>query len=126
VKFEIRVANAPFFVRGISFGDLIRVRPAHDRRELVFESFTAESGHSTVRLIEMKSGGRELAAALIRNAGCSFETSESTAYIAIDIPSESDYGRLRADLLKLKEDGFIGIQESAISKIHRRQLPELP
>lgn len=53
VKFEVRVVSVPFFARGIAYGDLVRVRPDHERRELVFEEFTAESGHSTVRVVVM-------------------------------------------------------------------------
>ena len=44
VKLEIRVASIPFFVRGVSLGGLIQIRPDHARRELVFERLRAESG----------------------------------------------------------------------------------
>ncbi|MFD6093045.1 DUF4265 domain-containing protein [Oerskovia sp. NPDC060338] len=32
-RLEVRVLNVPFYVRGISFGDVVRIRPDHERRE---------------------------------------------------------------------------------------------
>jgi hypothetical protein len=58
VKFEIRIINTPFFVRGIAFGDFIRIRPDNERRELVFEGLTAESGHSAIRIIFIRGAER--------------------------------------------------------------------
>src|SRR5436190_17668608 len=58
-KFEIRVQETPFFIREVAMGDLVRVRPDNERRELVFESYTAESGHSTIRLVMMRPSEQE-------------------------------------------------------------------
>ncbi|MEE1782760.1 DUF4265 domain-containing protein [Kitasatospora sp. NPDC048239] len=127
VKLEIRVVNTPFFVRGISFGDLIRVRPDNERRELVFESFTSESGHSTVRIVLLRDTEREIVELKLRSAGCSWELAHSFGnLLAIDIPPTVEYGELREWLLAQVEAGVIEIQESAISSIHQQQLPSFP
>ncbi|WPO74131.1 DUF4265 domain-containing protein [Streptomyces sp. KN37] len=51
VKIEVQVRNTPFYVKGVAFGDVVRVRADRERRELVFEEFISESGHSAVRII---------------------------------------------------------------------------
>ncbi|MBT2482038.1 DUF4265 domain-containing protein [Streptomyces sp. ISL-94] len=127
VRFEIRVLNTPFFVRGIAFGDLIAVRPDHERRELVYESFTAESGNSTVRIIFMRNGDRRVIENGLREAGCSWESiSEFANLVAVDIPADIDYRKLRKWLLAKVESQDIELQESAVSAVHRGQLPHFP
>ncbi|MEU3531178.1 MULTISPECIES: DUF4265 domain-containing protein [Streptomyces] len=127
VKYEIRVVNTPFFARGIAFGDLIRVRPDNERRELVFESFTSESGHSTIRVIFLEEGERESVEEKFRAIGCNLSSSHGFAsLIAVDIPPSVNYEELRQWLLRKVESEVIEIQESAISAIHRRQLTNFP
>jgi hypothetical protein len=127
VRLEIRLVNTPFFARGVSFGDLIQVRPDNDRRELVFEKFTEESGHSTIRIIFLKQDGRAAMESRLRDAGCSWELAHGFAnYMAVDIPPAVEYGELREWLVEQVNSGGIEIQESAISVIHRRQVPEFP
>ncbi|GHG92824.1 DUF4265 domain-containing protein [Streptomyces lanatus] len=123
VRFEIKVVNTPFFVRGISYGDLIRVQPDHERRELVFESFTSESGHSTIRVVFLRSGVREPVELRLSEAGCSWETTRGFEnLLAVDIPPTAAYGELRQWLRERVDSGDLEIQESAISAIHRRQM----
>jgi hypothetical protein len=127
VKFEVRVVNTPFFVRGIAFGDLVQVRPDNERRELVFEKFTQESGHSTVRIILMREGSRERVEAKLQEFECSWELVQSFGnYMAVDVPAEVEYRGLREWLQSQVAVGEIEIQESAISKLHQRQLPQFP
>ncbi|WP_369224787.1 DUF4265 domain-containing protein [Streptomyces sp. R39] len=127
VRFEIRVVNTPFFVCGIAFGDLVMVRPDHERRELVFESFTSESGHSAIRIIFMRGGDREGVEAFLERSGCSWETAPGFGnLVAVDIPSDVDYRKLREWLLARVEAGEIEIQESAISRTHRGRLDRAP
>ncbi|MEU0482251.1 DUF4265 domain-containing protein [Streptosporangium sp. NPDC006013] len=126
IKFEARVLNTPFFVRGISWGDVIRVRADHARRELVFEEFMAESGHSTAHIILMDLSIQKMIEDTFATAGCSWETSGIESYMAIDIPPATHYGDLRGQLLEMKGSKLIGVQESAISRLHRGQLSEFP
>jgi hypothetical protein len=126
-RLEIRIVNTPFFARGISFGDLIQVRPDNDRRELVFEEFTQESGHSMIRIIFLKQEGRGGVESRLRDAGCSWELAHSLPnYMAVDVPPAVDYGELREWLVGQVRSGEIEIQESVISINHRRQVPEFP
>ncbi|MBS2546426.1 DUF4265 domain-containing protein [Catenulispora sp. NL8] len=127
VKFEIRLLNTPFFARGVAHGDLIQVRPDHERRELVFDHFTSESGHSTTRVVLMDTEAGSEVETRLREAGCSWEKSEQFAsLLAVDVPPAVDYRPLREWLRALTADGVIEFQESAISSIHRGQLPNFP
>ncbi|WP_261570965.1 DUF4265 domain-containing protein [Frankia gtarii] len=118
-KMEVEVRNAPFYVKGIAFGDIVRVRADHDRRELVFENFLTESGHSTVRIILKNGDARDMVDAMIRSFDCSWEI-DTTGYLwAIDVPPEVDYGSMRAALLGVAVQGKIGIEEAALSRSHR-------
>lgn len=120
VKLEVRVANIPFFVRGVSFGDLIQVQPDHERRELVFERLRAESGHSTIRIVIMKAEARQEIESALSRAGCSMENAvQFENLIAVDIPPETPYQALLQWLVARREDGDIEVQEAAISTGHR-------
>lgn len=50
-KLHLAVRNTPFYVKGITYGDLILVCPDNERREIVFDRLVSESGHSTVRVL---------------------------------------------------------------------------
>ncbi|MFI6101859.1 DUF4265 domain-containing protein [Lentzea sp. NPDC051213] len=126
-KLELRVVNTPFFVRGIAFGDLISVRPDHERRELVFDGLKSESGHSAVLVVFRRHSKRGEVERKLRESGCDIGTlSTFENLISISIPPVVDYGELRGWLLEQAAAEDIDLQENAISKIHRRQLPEFP
>ncbi|WP_405807146.1 DUF4265 domain-containing protein [Streptomyces sp. NBC_00210] len=121
VKMEVQVRNTPFYVKGIAFADIVRVRADHERREFVFEEFVAESGHSTIRIILKDDKVQEVADSLLRSFDCSWEI-DSTGYLwAIDVPPIVDYSLLKAELLRIANDGRIGIEEAALSEVHRER-----
>ncbi|MFE7076952.1 DUF4265 domain-containing protein [Streptomyces sp. NPDC057620] len=119
VRMEVRVRNTPFYVKGISFGDTVRVRADHDRRELVFDEFVSEGGHSTVRIIIKDDGATDAANAVLRSFECSWEVDPTGHLWAIDVPPHVDYSSLRADLLRIAGEGKIGIEEGALARAHR-------
>ena len=122
VKMEVRVRNVPFYVKGVAFGDIVRVRADHKRRELVFEDFVSESGHSAVRIIIKGSGVRAEADAMLRAFDCSWEIDITGSLWAIDVPPHVDYASMRNSLLCLAGSEGIGIEESALARAHRSGL----
>ncbi|WP_394614187.1 DUF4265 domain-containing protein [Lentzea sp. JNUCC 0626] len=118
-KAELRLLNTPFFVRGIAFGDRIRIRPDHERREFLFDGVVAESDHSTVRIVFVRGDdGREAVESRLRDAGCDIGTlSQFPNLIAVNVPPTADYGELRAWLSA--QAGVVEFEEGAISALHR-------
>lgn len=125
VKMEVQVRNTPFYVKGVALGDIVRVRADHERRELVFEEFVSESGHSTVRIIIKGDGVGEEVDAMLRAFDCSWEIDATGSLWAIDAPPHVDYVSMRTALLRFASEEKIGIEESALARAHRNGL-ELP
>ncbi|MFF5260478.1 DUF4265 domain-containing protein [Actinomadura viridis] len=112
---EVQVRNTPFYVKGVAFGDTVRVRADHERREFVFEKFVSESGHSTVRAIIRHDDARDVLNALLHKFGCSWEI-DATGYLwAIDVPPHIDYASMRDALLLVADEGRIGVEEGALA-----------
>lgn len=119
VRMEVEVRNTPFYVKGIAFGDVVRVRPDHDRKELVFDDFVSESGHSTVRVIIKAEDVRDTVEDLLNGFGCSWEIDTTGLLWAIDVPPNVDYDSMKAGLLRIAGEGGIGIEEAALARVHR-------
>lgn len=123
VKYEVRLVNTPFFVRGVSYGDLVQVRPDHERRELVFDKFKSESGHSTIRIILMTPDARSEIESKLLELGCSWEAADQFASLfAVDIPDEVDYESVLEWLRSCVDASEIEFQESAISSRHKSRM----
>lgn len=125
VKMEVQVRNTPFYVKGVAFGDIVRVRADHERREFVFEEFVSESGHSAVRIIIKGEGVGEEVDATLRTFDCSWEIDATGSLWAIDVPPHVDYASMRTALLQIASEEKIGIEEGALARAHRDGL-ELP
>lgn len=122
VQMEVQVRNTPFYVKGIAFKDIVRVRPDHERREFVFEEFVSEGGHSTVRIIIKDEDARDMVDATLRSFECSWEI-DATGYLwAIDVPPNVDYASMRVALLRVADEGKIGIEEGTLARAHRDRL----
>jgi hypothetical protein len=126
VKLHLTLRNVPFYCRGIAYGDVVLVRPDGERREIVFEGFVSESGHSAVQLLINAPSSRGDLDRVLSGFGVTWELANNDTYYAIDVKPDTDYAALRAELIAAKERGDIGIRESAISKRHRMQLPIFP
>lgn len=86
------VSNIPFYVYGVSFGDVVSGRPAGDRNASVgFLAVHEHSGHSTYRVLlrsEISSAQFELHRRRLEALGCGFE-SVGRLY-SVDVPAETD------------------------------------
>lgn len=118
VRLEVEVRNTPFYVKGVSYLDHVRVRVDHERRELVHDEFVAESGHSTVRVILMAAAVGEVLPDVLTGLGCTGEVESGGRLWAIDVPPTVEYDSVLAELMKLFDAKKIEIQEAAVSKVH--------
>lgn len=122
--YQLELQNIPFFVRGISCGDIIRARPDHDRQELVFDGLVSHSGRSTIRVIfrDKSPEARESVLRLFAESLCTWEFSSVDFHFAVDIPNEVNYGVLRDRFIRLISDGIIEVEEANITEQHQRQV----
>jgi hypothetical protein len=99
---EYKVCSFPFFVYGISFGDVVSAQAMEGR--LFFVQISRRSGHSTYRLLLAK--GTTIDSVDFREhwvpleqMGCSFELAKAT-WLSVDIPPQVDisvaYSRLES------------------------------
>jgi len=119
VQMEVQVRNTSFYVKRIAFGDIVRVRPDHERREFVFEEFVSEAGHSTVRIVIKDEDARDTVEAMLHSFDCSWEIDATGQVWAIDVPPHVDYSSMRAALLGVADKGKIEIEEGALARVHR-------
>ncbi|MGH7717996.1 MAG: DUF4265 domain-containing protein [Gemmatimonadaceae bacterium] len=78
------IDNTPFFVRGISFGDVVAAE--RESGQLVFRQLVQPSPHSTLRVILFR---KDLVVRLrqrMRELGCATELSHVPGLIAVDVP----------------------------------------
>ena len=85
-----RLRNVLFFARGVSFGDVVRVRKS-DSWPIV-EEVIERSGHSTYRVI-CEPAAFERRWPTVAATGCTYERGDATL-VAIDVPPEADIHRV--------------------------------
>jgi hypothetical protein len=85
-----RIQNIPFFVKDVSYDDVVEVERRDD--ELWFRSVAHKSLYSTIRLIVYDTHKEQLSPILIRleGFGCSWEQSHLPLLVAIGIPPDAD------------------------------------
>ncbi|MDU0290437.1 DUF4265 domain-containing protein [Saccharothrix longispora] len=122
--YQLEVRNIPFFVKDLACGDIIRAKPDHDRRELVFDSLVKHSGHSTIRIIVR--GGTSSRCGeilgLFRSYECPFEFTNVDFHFAVDIPGNVDYPSLRGVLVEMVEQELVEVEEAFIAPGHESQI----
>ncbi|MEV4581889.1 DUF4265 domain-containing protein [Nonomuraea jabiensis] len=116
----VRLANVPFFVRGVAWGDEVRIRQADADGLREYESLVRESGHSTVRIVFHDEARAAEVCARLADLGCDWEgVSAFPNLIAVNIPPELPYGGLRAWLDENRAAGLFDFEEGCISDRHR-------
>jgi hypothetical protein len=90
------VDNIPLFARGVSPGDLVKVRK--EKGELIFDSVVEPSSSSVFRIFVSSSADVQAARDEFRRLGCESELSQITRLFAVEVPGTVDFSRF-ADLL---------------------------
>lgn len=106
------IDNTPFFVRGISFGDVVDTERVSGH--LVFRQLVEPSPHSTLRVILFR---KDLVARFrhqMRELGCATELSHVPGLIAIDVPPGVPLETVRQVLDAGEEVGDWEYEEAAV------------
>jgi hypothetical protein len=81
------IDNIPFYVVGISFGDLVEATLDHSKL-MTFVRLKQASAHSTIRVILFKKEARTELVEKLEKLGCSWEGGSVSTFLSIDIPPE--------------------------------------
>lgn len=105
---KYRIENSPFFVKGISFEDI--VAGIDDDENLLFDRVLIRGGHSTYRIIRRNGIGEADFSQRwkpIQDAGCSFESADfGYSLYTVDVPPTADASAVY-ELLELGESNDI-------------------
>jgi hypothetical protein len=94
-----RLANVPFFAKGISFGDVISAKA--NGGELEFDSVVSRGGHSTCRVVTGSAAIAKNLSQALRDLLCQCETGRiaDLTVLAVDVAPEARVADI-ADMLE--------------------------
>lgn len=109
--------NIPFFVRGLSDGDVLRAVRDEDGRLVVTEHL-ASSGNCTIRVIPLSdgplAGDKQAVLDAFAPLGVEGEGVGQFDLVALNVPPEADLDRVKGLLLRGVEDGSWDYEEGCI------------
>lgn len=118
---QYELASPPAFAKRLAVGDVVRVVHHGSPEQVWVESLMESSGHSTVRVIFFRSAGSDPEIFLRGNLdrlGVRIHNTDFDGMIALDIPSDVNYGLVREILNDGELRKFWEFDEGAISSFH--------
>ena len=118
-----KLDNIPFYAPLIAADDVIFAeKDDSEGGMLAFKKVMEASGNSTIHIVRMdESNDIESLLNPVFELGCNFEGVNEN-YLALDVPSDVNYGPVRNILDKLEQEDLIGFAESCLSEIHQNQI----
>jgi hypothetical protein len=85
-----RIVNTPFYVKGVSFGDVVKVKTTE--HGLLYCETTIRGGHSTYRIIVVNIDCFEKYWQALRKFGCTYEENQTLdlPMFAVDVPPRAN------------------------------------
>lgn len=108
-----RIDNIPFFARGFASGDLVAAEREPDG-SLRCTKLVAASGHSTLRIAFEDAGDIQGIRHELRQLGCDSEL--GFGIVAVDVPPNVPYTRLREYLDARVADGVLDYEEACLGQ----------
>ena len=117
-----RIENAPFFVREISFNDVVRASSTKQQGQYRYEEVVQPSEFTSLSIIILDSSMNTLLLDLLRGLKCVIEYGEFGVYrvLAVAVPSTVDYESLRRRLQALEDNKLLSFSELAVSNRNSR------
>jgi hypothetical protein len=94
------VDNIPFFVKDVTFGDIIEA--TENEEYLTYVKTLEESGNSLIRVVYYEGTDHEQVRSMLAQLGCSTELDSDHQLIAINIPAQASLEAVQ----KFLHDGF--------------------
>lgn len=113
-----RIANIPFFARGIALGDIVSAvqEEQADEGVLRFGQVVQPSGHSTLRVVVYDEAQVLAMCTLLKQMGCSTERSHLPRLVAVDVPPEVSLDALRNVLAPGREQERWDYEEACLAQ----------
>ncbi|HEX8699276.1 MAG TPA: DUF4265 domain-containing protein [Myxococcaceae bacterium] len=105
--------NIPFYVQELALGDIVAVHP-DESGALWFSELVRASGHSTLHLWFAQEKDVEPVRAALRQLGCSSEGSDLPRLVAVDVPPEVPYEKVKDFLEQGERSGQFEYQEACL------------
>lgn len=110
---EFRLENAPFFVRDISYGCLVRANPSELKNSYEFQSVSAGSEFTSISIILLDPNVDDVLMKLLKPRDCVIEYGKfgELRMLAAAIPPSGNYPEVRDRLTTLEEQGMLSFAE---------------
>ena len=109
---EYALDNIPFFVKGVSCGDVVRVAVSDGERWVA--EVVRYCGHGTVRVLAADAADVPALREELQALGCGSELSHISKLIAVDIPPDIPYDSVQPFLRAGMAQGRFDYEEAAI------------
>ncbi len=107
------IDNIPFYVQELALGDVVSARP-DESGALWYSELVHPSGHSTLQLWFAQEKEVEPVRTTLRQMGCASEVSDLHRLVAVDVPPEVPYDKVKAFLDQREEAGQLEYQEACL------------
>jgi hypothetical protein len=108
-----QLENIPFFANGVSRAD--QVEAHSDGTRLVAGRLAKDGGHSTLRVVVYDESMVLAHRAALEDLGCACEQSETPNLFSVDVPPETDLGRVVDYLGYQHSIDALDFEESALA-----------
>lgn len=117
---EYQIKNIPFFAPNLAYNDIISVE--NDEGELYFEDLIRASEHSTIQIVFFNMESIKDVTNYIEKMDCSWEGIDDQYIIAVDVPENVEYKKIREYLDKQFKDKVLDYKEACLSETHSNNL----
>ena len=106
------IDNIPFFVRGISNGDIVSVN--RDGEDLIFNEVTTPSPNSVLRVVVFDVTEVQGLRDNLRTMGCPSELSDNPAFFSVEVPSSVPIEPVLEMLAAAEENDRLEYEEASL------------
>ena len=86
---ECIIDSIPFYVKGISYGDIIEIEEEENYYSCI--NILKSGGHSTIRIVFFDKSEKKEVIKKIEKYGCTWEGMKGSSLTALDLPPDTDF-----------------------------------
>lgn len=105
--------NIPFYVKELALGDVVSAHAEADGT-LWFSELVRPSGHSTIQLWFSNEQDVQSIRDALKRMGCASEVSELPRLVAVDVPSNVPYAKVKEFFDQAEQAGTFEYQEACL------------